>query len=222
MAWAPMAIQAGMTLIQGIMAGDEESMKKFQTLDPQQKKFLMGELNTLQKMQGQNGAMGQGMNILQQYLDPNSNIYKNFEKPYMQEFEQQTVPGLAERFAGAGANGGALSSSGFGQALSSAGANLQTNLAQMKSGLQRNAINDIFGQYNNMANRSQNTAPFGYQQKGANPWTSALASGGAGMMNAGMQGMFGGQGGVGGGGGYQTKFPLTSTYDSMFRSGAWS
>jgi len=212
---APFLASGAMSLLSGLMSGDQDSMRQFQTLSPEQKKFLMGEFNQLQQMQG-GGAYGQGMNILQQYLDPQSSIYKNFEKPYMQEFEQRTVPGLAERFSSLGAMGGGLSSSGFGQALGAAGANLQTKLAEMKSGMQRNAISDIFGQYNQMANRQTQTPMFGYQQKGANPWQTALAQGGAGLMNAGFQGMSQGWGGGGGG----NQFPLTSMYDNLFRSGA--
>lgn len=141
------------------------------------------QMQLLQQMLGSLGAggqlgqaQGQGLGILQQYLDPNSDIYKNFEAPFMQKFEQQTVPGLAERFAGMGAMGGGLSSSGFGQALSSAGSNLQTQLAAMKSGLQRSAINDIFGQYNQMANLGIGTDPFAYYQQQQVPSGMASAS----------------------------------------------
>ena len=55
----------------------------------------------------------------------------------MQQYEQHTIPGHAERFAGMGGMGGGLSSSGFGQSLSSAGGNLQSLLAALKSSLDR-------------------------------------------------------------------------------------
>ncbi len=221
MAWAPIVAGGVMSLISGMMSGDKESMQKFQTLTPQQKQFMMSELNQLQGMQGQQGGMGQGMNILQKYLDPNSSVYKNFEQPYRQEFEQQTIPKLAERFAGAGggqnANSGALSSSGFGQALGSAGANLQTNLAEMKSKLQQGAIKSIFDQYNNMASRSMGQPGFGLQQQGASPWQTGLASAGSGLFNAGLSNWSSGNSQTTPS--YQAQYPLTSQYAMGFQTG---
>lgn len=137
--------------------------EKMDVLSPEQQNLLNDILGSLGG--GQLGqAYGQGLSGLQEMLDPSSAAYQRFEAPYLQQFEQQTVPGLAERFAGAGAQGGALSSSGFGQALSSAGANLQTELAGMKAGLQQQAIRDILGQYNKMAGVGLGTSAFGYKQ----------------------------------------------------------
>jgi len=49
------------------------------------------------------------------------------------QFQQQTVPGLAERFTQMGGSGTRLASSGFGQALGSAGAGLEQGLASQKA-----------------------------------------------------------------------------------------
>jgi hypothetical protein len=144
--------------------GKEDKVKKLESLSPEQKQILQQLLGNIQGLGGQ-GGYGQAINLLQQYLDPNSEVYGNFEAPYRQEFEQQTIPNIAERFAGAGAQGGALSSSGFGQALGAAGANLQTNLAQMKSGLQRQSIQDILGQYSTMTGQGLGIQPFAYYNK---------------------------------------------------------
>ena len=153
---------------QGLLNGDQGS-------------FLSQLFQQLGNMGGENGGMGNAMGLLQQYLDPNSDIYKNFEQPYMNEFEQQTIPGIAERFAGLGGGmGGGLQSGAFGQALSSAAGNLQSNLAQMKSGMQRNAIGDIFGQYNQMANQGLGTRTFENQyQPGNTGLVGQVASGAA-------------------------------------------
>ncbi len=205
-----MAIAGGaMQILNGLMAGDEESMRQFETLSPEQKQFVLGELSRLQQMQGPGGAADKAMKVFEQYLDPNSDVYKNFEKPYLQQFEQQTIPGISEQFAGKGA----LASSGFGQALSGAAANLQTNLAQMKTGLQRQAAGDIFGQYNQMANRATGTPMFGYQQRGANPLQTALGAGGQALMNAGLQGVASGWNSGG------SKYPLTNGYANQFKTG---
>lgn len=153
------------------LTGKKDKNIQQSTLTGGQGDFLSQLLQQLTQMGGQNGGVGNAMNILQQYLDPNSDIYKNFEQPYLNEFNQQTVPGLSERFSGMGAMGGGLSSSGFGQSLSSAAGNLQSNLAQMKSGMQRNAINDLFGQYNQQSNQALGTRAFENQYQ---PGTTGL------------------------------------------------
>jgi len=143
--------------------------EKMPTMTKEQTALLNQILASLGQ-EGQLGqAYGQGLGGLQEMLDPSSAAYQRFEAPYMQQFQQETIPGLAEQFAGAGAQGGALSSSGFGQALSSAGANLQTQLAGMKSGLQQQAIRDIMQQYSGMAGMGMGAQPFGYKapQEGA-------------------------------------------------------
>lgn len=149
--------------------GSKDKIKKLPTMNPQQNQFLNSILGQLMSMQGQGGGYGNALDLLQQYLDPQSEVYQNFEKPYLQQFEQETVPMLAERFAGYGGGmGGALSSSGFGQALSSAGSNLQTNLAQMKSGMQRQSIQDLLSQFNELSKFGLGASPFAYQNKKGN------------------------------------------------------
>lgn len=153
--------------------GSEDKIKKFETMSPEQKNVLNSILGQLMQMQQPGGAYGQATGLLQDYLNPESDIYKNFEAPYRREFEEQTIPGLAERFAGAGATGGALSSSGFGQALGAAGAGLQENLASMKGERQRQSIQDLLGQFNTLSQFGLGSQPFGYMNK---PGSAGLIS----------------------------------------------
>lgn len=139
-------------------SGRDPSFSKVSNYTPQQQKLLNSDIRQARRLQ--RGGYNDAMSLLQQYLDPQSDVYQNFEAPYMQQFEQQVVPGLAERFAGLGAMGGGLSSSGFGQALGAAGANLQTQLASMKEQYRRQAINDLLGQYNQLTNRGLNARSF--------------------------------------------------------------
>jgi len=121
--------------------GGADNLKKVPMMD----KGQQGLLNQLMQMLGPEGGLGQGMQegigLQRQLMDPSSEAMQQFSQPYMNEFNQQTVPGLAERFAGMGGMGGGLSSSGFGQSLSSAGGNLQAQLAQLKAGLGQQASN---------------------------------------------------------------------------------
>lgn len=86
----------------------------------------------------QNPAFQSGQSYLQQLLSGSPEAFQNFEAPFKRQFEEQTIPALAERFSGLGA--GAQSSSAFQQALGQAGAGLSENLAQLRSALQMQAL----------------------------------------------------------------------------------
>lgn len=64
-----------------------------------------------------------------------------FEAPFRREFEEKTIPGLAERFAGMGA--GSQSSSAFQQALGGAGADLSERLAGIGAQREDAALNQL-------------------------------------------------------------------------------
>lgn len=151
-----------MALFDFLFGGDK--MTKVDTMTKDQK-ALLSQIMQMVNPQGQLGqGYQQGVGLQQQYMDPNSEAVNQFSQPYMNQFEQQTIPGLAERFAGMGAMGGGLSSSGFGQSLSSAGGNLQAQLAQLKSGLGQQAAQSLMGQYGQMSGMGLSAQPFGYQK----------------------------------------------------------
>lgn len=77
-----------------------------------------------------------GASYLQNLLEGGPEAFARFEAPYLRQFEEQTIPMLAERFGGAGAQ----SSSAFQQALGGAGAGLSEQLASLRSGLQMQAL----------------------------------------------------------------------------------
>ncbi len=106
-----------------------------------------GQMQMLQQMiqqlsGGQGGGQGgiagspafQGGNKFLEGLF--SGDFSAFEGPLIQQFEQQTAPGIAERFAGMGAG----SSSGLNQALAQAGSNLTSDLGAQRAGLMMNAL----------------------------------------------------------------------------------
>lgn len=162
--------------LSGLFGGGNEGMQKYKTLSKEQQKFHQIRGQQAQQL-GQGGYQG-SLDILQQMLNPQSDIYRNFEAPYRREFEEQTIPNLAERFAGMGAQGGALSSSGFGQSLGAAGAGLQEKLAYLKSGLQQSAIERLMNQYNSLSQGYLNTPEFAYanQQGGVSPLSTGTTS----------------------------------------------
>src|SRR6478736_1510252 len=126
--------------------GGSTKLKKVGNYDPMQQKLheMMGGV-----LQGKGGGGAFG-DVFQQLLEQ-----------MQREFEEETLPGIAERFAGLGAQGGALSSSAFGQSIGSAASGFKEKMAQLKAGLQgeaRNSIVDMFQSY------LQNQ-PFSYVEK---------------------------------------------------------
>jgi len=164
MAWAPLAIAAGATLYDKVFGG-QDKMEQVPTLSKEQQTHLNQIMQMLDPQGSLGGANNQAINYQRQLMDPSSQAVDQFAQPYMNQFNQQTIPGLAERFAGMGAMGGGLSSSGFGQSLSSAGGNLQAMLAQLKAGLGQQAAQSLQSQYSQMSGQGMNAQPFGYQKK---------------------------------------------------------
>ena len=118
--------------------GTEGGWEQIQNMNPQQQQLMSQLLSQL------GGAQGSGMEWLQQMLSGDPEVMAAFEAPYKRQFEQETVPGIAERFAGMG-SGGAQSSSAFNQTMGQAGSELSQNLAALRGGLQQNAMNSLQG-----------------------------------------------------------------------------
>lgn len=108
--------------------------QKLSTLSSGQKGLMQQLLGSLQGQSSniqQSPLYQQGSSFLQNLLSGSPEATAAFEAPYMRQFNEQIVPGLAERFTGLGAQ----SSSAFTQALGSAGASLQEQLASLRGNL---------------------------------------------------------------------------------------
>ncbi len=121
-------------------AGNEFFFGSDSRMDPYNKQSL----NFLQQLM-QNGGLEDnslyqsGQSYLQKLLSGDPSAFAEFEAPYKQQFEQETIPGIAERFAGMGTGSGASSSSGLYNSLARASKEFSTNLAGMRSGMQMQA-----------------------------------------------------------------------------------
>ncbi len=119
------------------MFGKKEKNKKQTLLTDQQSGALNDYFeNPIEK----NATYGAGNDYLQRLLSNDPEAYAAFEKPYMENFEQNIAPGIAERYAGLGTGGGALSSSAFSGSLAQAGRNLQSDLAMQRGQMQMAAL----------------------------------------------------------------------------------
>lgn len=70
--------------------------------------------------------------------------FKAFEAPYLQQYQNEVIPMISERFAGQGTGAGALNSSAFQNTLAESAKRLQTNLAGMKSNLGMQAASTMY------------------------------------------------------------------------------
>lgn len=110
--------------------------------------MLEGVLDQIKGMKGQaditqNQNYQTGQDWLQSmYNDPE--FFNKFEAPMQRQFQEQTIPDLANRFASQG-SGGSLGSTGFRNQLAREGSNLQTNIAALRGGMQQQGIPQLMG-----------------------------------------------------------------------------
>lgn len=85
-----------------------------------------------------------GLDLIQMLLSQDPQAMRQFEAPLMRQFEQQTVPSIAERFAGMGSHG-AQSSSAQNLALAQSGKELQESLGALRGQLGMQALSQLQG-----------------------------------------------------------------------------
>jgi hypothetical protein len=175
--------------------GSPDKLKKVDTGTKEQKALHNNILSQAMGMQGAGGGYDLAQNYFNNFLgNDQQQAFDQFSQHYLQQFQEQMLPQIAERFAGAGA----LSSSGFGQALGGAASGLQSQLAQLFSQLQNQAAQQQYGQYNQLSQTGLNYQPFAYQQKQGSGGFLAPLLGGIGTAMGGPIGAALGQG-IGGG-----------------------
>lgn len=136
--------------INDTLYGTHPKTENISNFDPFQQGIHEQQGNALQG----GGGYGSLIEQLRGMLDPNSEYHQAFENQQIGQFNEKTVPQLAERFAGQGANSGALSSSGFGQSLGAAGAGLQRDLAVNKTNTIQDALQKLLTQYSQYQNQT--------------------------------------------------------------------
>jgi hypothetical protein len=179
-----------MANIWNMLFGGRGKVKQASTLNPMQQQLQQQLQSGLQG--GPSNMMGMG--YLQQLMSNDPQAFAEYEAPALRQFQQQIVPGIAERFSGMGM--GAQGSSAFGQQLASAGGRLSQDLAAQRAGLRQGAMQNLMGMYGQaMQPGFQNY----YQQptQGMFPGLIGGAGQGAGYGAMGMLGNYYGMGGMG-------------------------
>lgn len=162
--------------------GSSPEVQKLNTGTKQQQQFGGNDIiKFLQQMMEQGGGLNAANQYDQNLLQGGQEGFNQFAQPYNQQFENKILPGIAERYAGAGA----LSSSGFGQALGGAASDFQSQLAQLFSSLQSGAAGRQQGQFQNLSNTGLGYEPFAYYEKPGSTGTVGPAVVGAAQAWAG-------------------------------------
>jgi hypothetical protein len=133
------------SLASGALSGLGGKNEKFgSTYNPEQQGSIQDLLQSIKGMKGQQDITGnqnyQGGQEWLQGLFNDPQFFQNFEAPLQRQFEENTVPDLANRFASMG-SGGSTGSTGFRNQLAREGSNLSTNIAALRGGMQQQGVN---------------------------------------------------------------------------------
>ena len=116
------------------------------TLLPDQQPAFSQFNRANQGQKGVGGTFGTLSDYYQNQLSDDSSDFNAFANPELRRFREQTVPDIAEQYAGFGS--GALSSSGFRNSTINAGADLGERLAQIRAQIRQQSAQGLqnFGQ----------------------------------------------------------------------------
>lgn len=160
--------------------GSQDKIKQYDPYSTEQRGYMD------ESLQGAQGQLGNIFKWLNSILNDDPSAYEDFEAPFMQQFQQQTIPQIMERFAGMGAQ----SSSALNQTLGEAGKNLQMGLASQRAGLKNNAMQQLSGMAEQSMKPKQSYIQGG--KKGYFDYAAPLIGQAMGMgMNAATGGMSG-------------------------------
>lgn len=225
MAWAPIIAAMIPYVMNALNPGENE--KHGSTYSSNQQGGIEQILKQVQSMMGGGGAninqnpqYQQGQEYLNGlFNDPQ--FFNKFEAPIKRQYEEEVIPGLANRFAAQG-SGGSLGSTGFRNQLAREGSNLSTNIAALRGGMQQQGVNQSL-QYaqqpiNNIMQMLQSAlTPYQntYQGPSTGPYSGIASQGTAAALN-----YYANQPQSNPGQAQSTyQYPLTGGYDADFRNG---
>lgn len=186
--------------IGNFFGGTPEKHKRVSTLRPEQED-LYNQLLASGQGPGAGGAFGDAADYYRNLLSDNPEDFQAFAAPEMRRFNEDIIPGLAEQFAGMGSGG--LSSSGFRNSVTGAGADLSERLGAIRAQLRQSGAQGLANIGNaGLQNFSQDVVSqqgtpgfFGQVAPLAGTAIGTMFGGpGGGMIGNQIGSMFGGQG----------------------------
>lgn len=131
-----------------------------------------------QTVAGATQALPGGFDFLSRLLSGDESIFSELEAPAIRQFQEQIVPGLAERFTAFGEGG--QGSSAYQQQLAAAGSRLAQDLAGQRAGYRMSALDRLLSQ----ASQSMRATPYdlvprtpGFLESGASAIGRSLPAG---------------------------------------------
>lgn len=197
MGWG-LAAAAGIGALSSLFGGKGGKTQQLANLSPEQTQFLqqlLGSLNGQNLDLGSDELYGEGSDQIMKMLQGDTSL---IEAPLMAQYQNEILPGIAQRFGGLGAQ----SSSGYQNALAGAGGQLAGQLGQLRYGAKQSAIQNAL-QYAGAKNQSRqglaglglNARPFGYQTtEGKNNFFDAIGYGAGSAFGKGLPGWLNGLG----------------------------
>lgn len=164
----------------GLFGGGNQQGKFTQRsfLDKRQKP-IFDQMTGAAQQRGAGGAFGQSADYYRDLLGNDSADFNAFAAPEMRQFNEETIPGLSEQFAGFGSGG--LNSSGFRNAAVNAGTSLQERLAAIRAGLRQQGAQGL----NSIGQQALGTQFTGNMYRP--PAEGGFSSFGQGLANVGTQ-----------------------------------
>lgn len=149
--------------------GSPEKHERVSTLRKEQEPLYQQAVNAGLNP-GAGGAFGTSADYYRDLLSDDPETLKQLSAPDIRKFNEQTIPGLSEQFAGMGAGG--LSSSGFRNAAVNAGTDLSERLGAIRANLRQQGAQGLqnIGQ-TGLANYSQDVMT----QPGSEGFLSSIA-----------------------------------------------
>lgn len=139
-------ILGGLSGLLGFGKSKPERIKQMKNYNPQQEEYL-DELLEMARAGDKNA-----FDYINSILSNEPGAFEDFERPAMEQFEQEIIPSILERFAGAGAS----SSSALNQTLGQYGKSLSSDLAAQRANLKQNAI-QMLSRYSEQGLRPRTT-----------------------------------------------------------------
>jgi hypothetical protein len=166
------AVGGTLGFINGLFGGGQDRAEKLKQNDPftQQQR---GYANNL--LQGAQSQQGNSLNYINSILSDDPQAMQQFQQPSLDNFKQNILPEIAQRFAGTGG-----SSSAFQQTLGQAGKDLETSLSAQRQQLKDRALQQLLS----MGQTGLGGAQQPYIQGGAPGWMSQTIPAAAQGLNA--------------------------------------
>lgn len=133
---------------------------------------------------------GGGFGMLQQLAAGKTPGFEQMEKPLLSKFQQQILPSIAQRYAGAGVG----KSSGFQNTAAGAATNLAESLAGQRQQIQQNALQSLMGLSQQLLGVPTDQV---YGEKEQSPFLADLLGGIGGIVGGKFLGNLGGRIGTG-------------------------